>query len=601
MRIRKMAAGFLSAALLVLLSAGTAFAADQDIIILHTNDVHCGIEDGIGYSGVALYKKQMEAQTPYVFLLDAGDAIQGAPIGTLSDGGYIVDIMNEIGYDFAIPGNHEFDYGMERFLELSDLLSCGYYSCNFMDLKTGETKLPGYKMERFDDVDVAFVGVTTPESFTKSTPAYFQDASGQYIYGFCEDETGEALYAKVQAAADEARAAGAEYVILVGHLGKDGITEKWSAGAVIKNTTGIDAVIDGHSHQEYEEFMENKNGDMIPVAQTGTKLNALGKLTITLDGAIKTELVKEIPAFGEKTVTVKSGDSLSRIAKRELGSYSAWMNIYEANRDTIKDPNLIYAGMVLKVPGSSEAEEGKQTDPETDRFIAAIESQYEESLKTVLGHTDVDLAESDPETGARAVRSKETNLGDFCADAYRYVLGTDIGLMNGGGIRTGILAGDITYEDMLNVYPFGNMICAARVTGQQIWDALEMGARFLPEESGSFLHVSGLTFTIDTSVPSGVQLDDKQNFTGVEGEYRVRDILVNGEPLDPQKTYTVASHNYMLKNGGSGMAMFSGCEIIKDDVMVDVDTLSAYVRDFLGGSVKDGYENPMGAGRITIK
>ena len=601
---------------MVITMAAPALAAEESeggkIVILHTNDVHCGIdqaknEEGevtnIGYAGVAAYKTAMETEygAGNVTLVDAGDAIQGGPIGTLSKGAYIVDIMNEVGYDLAIPGNHEFDYGMENFLSLAKEKAEYEYLCaNFTDLE-GNPVLEGYKVLTYGDVKVGYVGIDTPESFTKSTPTYFQDAEGNYIYSFCQGNEGADLYDAVQKAVDAARAEGADYVVALGHLGIDEQSSPWTSTEVIANTTGIDVLIDGHSHSTFEKTEKHKDGEDVVVAQTGTKLNALGKLTITPDGAIKTELVKEIPASGEKTVTVKSGDSLSRIAKRELGSYSAWASIYEANRDTIKDPNLIYAGMVLKVPGSSGAEEGKQTDPETDRFIAAIESQYEESLKTVLGHTDVDLAESDPETGARAVRSKETNLGDFCADAYRYVLGTDIGLMNGGGIRTGIPAGDITYEDMLNVYPFGNMICAARVTGQQIWDALEMGARFLPEESGSFLHVSGLTFTIDTSVPSGVQLDDKQNFSGVEGEYRVRDILVNGEPLDLQKTYTVASHNYMLKNGGSGMAMFNGCEIIKDDVMVDVDTLSAYVRDFLGGSVKDGYENPMGAGRITIK
>ena len=110
----------------------------QDIVILYTNDVHCGIDDNIGYAGLALYKRQMKRETPYVTLVDAGDAIQGAPIGTLSDGGYLIDIMNKVGYDFAVPGNHEFDYRMPRFLELAGKLDCGYYSCNFTSLATGK-------------------------------------------------------------------------------------------------------------------------------------------------------------------------------------------------------------------------------------------------------------------------------------------------------------------------------------------------------------------------------------------------------------------------------------------------------------------------------
>ena len=234
-----------------------AFAIDQDIVILHTNDIHCGIKDGIGYSGLAAYTKQMEAQTPYVTLVDAGDAIQGAPVGTLSEGEYIIQIMNQAGYDFAIPGNHEFDYGMERLFSLYGQLDCGYYSCNFVNEPSGTTVFKPYKIISYDDIQVAYVGVTTPESFTKSTPAYFQDSQGRYVYGFCEDPTGEVLYDQVQKSVDEARAEGADYVVLVAHLGKEGITEHWSSRSVIANTTGIDVLIDGHSHQTYAETMTN--------------------------------------------------------------------------------------------------------------------------------------------------------------------------------------------------------------------------------------------------------------------------------------------------------------------------------------------------------
>ena len=227
------------------MTARAAENPDQEIVILYTNDVHCGVDDNIGYAGLALYEKQMEAETPYVALVDAGDAIQGAPIGTLSEGGDIVSIMNQVGYDFAIPGNHEFDYGMDRFLELAGQLNCGYYSSNLMDLRTGETVFEPYKIMSFGETQVAFVGASTPESFTKSTPKYFQDEAGNYIYGFCEDENGQALYSRVQNSVDSARAAGADYVILVAHLGNEGITPRWTSSAVVANTNGIDAVIDG--------------------------------------------------------------------------------------------------------------------------------------------------------------------------------------------------------------------------------------------------------------------------------------------------------------------------------------------------------------------
>ena len=581
----------------------TALAADKDIVVLYTNDVHCGVDDNIGYAGLALYKKEMQQQTPYVTLVDTGDAIQGAPIGTLSDGGYLIDIMNYVGYDFAVPGNHEFDYGMPRFLELAGKLNCGYYSCNFIDSATGAPVFAPYKMFTYGATQVAFVGVTTPESFTKSTPAYFQDSQGNYIYSFCEDESGQKLYDQVQANVDAARTAGADYVILAGHLGENGITQKWSSASVIANTTGIDACIDGHSHETVpSENVKNKNGQNVVLTQTGTKLNHIGKLTISADGSIRTELVSEVPAADlDREYTVQEHDSLSRIAKRELGSYNRWIDIYNSNLDKIKNADVIPVGLNIVIPGKSYINpDGKAADYGTYQFIQSIENQYNETLKTVLGTTPYELTVNDPATGNRIIRNAETNLGDLTADAYRAELGADIGLSNGGGIRSVIKPGNITYNDTLAVFPYGNMGCVIEATGQQIKDALEMASRNCPEESGGFLQVSGLTYTIDTSVKSGVQTDDKGNFTGVSGAYRVMDIKVGGEPIDLNKTYTVASHNYMLKQGGDGMTMFKGCNVIRDEVMVDVDILSSYIRR-MGGSVTSEYANPGGQGRITIR
>ena len=581
----------------------TALAAEQEIIVLYTNDVHCGVDENIGYAGLSLYKKQMQAQTPYVTLIDAGDAVQGAPIGTLSEGGYLIDIMNQVGYEFAVPGNHEFDYGMPRFLELAGALNCGFYSCNFMDLRTGSPVFAPYKIFTYGDTKVAFLGISTPESFTKSTPVYFQNADGEYIYGFCEDESGQKLYSQVQAGVDAARAEGADYVIAVGHLGENGITERWTSTKVIGNTTGIDVLIDGHSHETVASAVaKNRDGADVIVTQTGTKLAKIGKLTIRTNGTITTELVSEVTAVsGSRSYTVKAGDTLNRIAKRELGSYDRWYEIYQANRDKLKDPDNLRVGMILTVPGTESAADGKNVDYETDQFIKNIQSQYNETLKAVLGKTEVELTVNDPATGERAVRSAETNLGDLCADAYRVVLGADIGFANGGGIRASIAQGNITYNDTLTVFPFGNMGCVAEVKGQQIKDALEMASANCPEESGGFLQVSGLTYTIDTAVESSVKTDDKGNFLSVAGAYRVTDIKVGSEPLDVNKTYTVASHNYMLKSAGDGMTMFAGSNIIRDEVMVDVDILSAYIRSNLGGTVGAEYSNPAGQGRITVK
>lgn len=596
----------LAMAMVCSLTAGmpvTAFGADQDIVVLYTNDVHCGVDDNIGYAGLALYKKQMQQQTPYVTLVDAGDAIQGAPIGTLSEGGYLIDIMNYVGYDVAVPGNHEFDYGMARFLDLAGRLNCGYYACNFMDKVTGTTVFAPYKMMTYGDTKIAYVGVSTPESFTKSTPAYFQDSAGNYIYSFCEDESGQGLYNQIQESVDAARNEGAGYVILVGHLGETGVTDRWSSVNIIKNTTGIDVCIDGHSHETTPSMtVKSRDGRDVIITQTGTKLNNIGKLTIRTDGTIVSELVSEVPAMGTaREYVVQKNDSLSRIAKRELGSYDRWIDIYNNNLDKIRDANVLKPGMRLLIPGSSLInEDGRAMDYNTDRFIKGIQDQYNETLKVVLGTTPYLLTVNDPADGKRRIRSGETNLGDLTADAYRVQLGADIGLSNGGGIRTDIKPGNITYNDTLAVFPFGNMGCVIEATGQKIKDALEMASRDYPEECGGFLQVSGLTYTIDTSVKSSVRLDDKGNFISVDGPYRVKDIMVNGGPIDLNRTYTVASHNYMLKSGGDGMTMFSGCNVIKDDVMVDVDVLSSYIRS-LGGAVTADYADPLGQGRIQIQ
>lgn len=581
----------------------TSFGADQDIVVLYTNDVHCGVDDHVGYAGLALYKKEMQKQTPYVTLVDAGDAIQGAPIGTLSEGGYIIDIMNYVGYDVAIPGNHEFDYGMPRFMDLAGKLKCGYNSCNFISKATGQPVFAPYKMLTYGDTKIAYVGICTPESFTKSTPAYFQDAAGNYLYSFCEDETGQSLYNQVQASVDAARKDGADYVIAMGHLGETGVTDRWSSVSVVKNTNGIDAFIDGHSHEVTPSMpVKNKDGKEITITQTGTKLKYIGKMTIKPDGTINTQLISEVPPMdAARDYIVKKGDTLSRIAKRELGSYNRWIDIYNHNLDKLKNPNDLTAGMSLLIPGSSAVnDKGQSVDYATDQYIKGIQSQYNETLKAVIGTTPYLLTVNEPDTDKRRVRSGETNLGDLTADAYRVMLGADIGLSNGGGIRSGIKPGNITYNDTLAVFPFGNMGCVLEVPGQKIKDALEMTSRDYPEENGGFLQVSGLTYTIDTSIRPSVKLDDKGNFLSVDGPYRVKDIMVKGEALDLNKNYTVASHNYMLKAGGDGMTMFKGCRVVKDDLMVDVDLLSAYIRS-LGGAVTADYANPAGQGRITIK
>ena len=529
-----------------MLMTGLAFAEEatevehQPVVVLYTNDVHCGIEDAIGYAGLAAYEKAYEKLGYEVILVDNGDAIQGGPIGTLSKGEYIIDIMNAVGYDIATIGNHEFDYGMDVFMSLREKAEFPYISANFCDLE-GNTILDPYVIKELGGWKVAFVGASTPETFTKSTPTFFQDGEGNYIYSFCQGEDGANLYAAVQKAVDAARAEGAEIVIVMSHLGIDGSSVPYTSSDLIVNTTGINAVLDGHSHSVWEmELVQNAAGEDVILSSTGTKLNNVGSLVI------------------------EAGEDQTPVLTSALHSESLFQ------------------------------------DEEAEAYIATVKAQYEETLNQVVATTAVDLTTKDPATGERAVRNSETNLGDLCADAYRIVLGADVAIVNGGGVRADIPAGDITYGQILSVHPFGNMACLIEATGQQILDALEMASRDVPDECGGFLQVSGLSYEINVGVESSVVVDDAGSFVEVAGERRVQNVLVAGEPIDPEATYTLASHNYMLKSGGDGLNMFQGDVLLQDEVLIDNQVLINYIVDTLGGVVGEEYADPYGQGRITI-
>ena len=524
-------------------------ALQKDLVILYTSDAHCGVDQGWGYAGLYAVKESL-SQDNYVLLVDDGDAIQGEPIGTMTKGEAIIDIMNAVGYDIAIPGNHEYDYGMERFLELTQKANFPYISCNFN--KDGELIFAPYIIKEFDGVKIAFVGITTPTTPRSSTPKYFMNDAGEFIYGFMQDETGEALYAAVQKAVDDARAEGAQYVIAMAHLGDEDECRPWRYLDVIGNTAGIDALLDGHSHDTEQVVMKNKDGQDVVRTACGTKLAHIGRLTITKDGQISSEL-------------------------------------YSWNQP-IAAPKMLG---LQNVAGEA---------------VTAATGVLNEKLAEVVASTTVDLiiydpvAKTDDGRSVRIIRNTETNLGDLCADAYLdQSSGADIALVNGGGIRVSINKGDITLNDILKVHPFGNSLTVIEVTGQQVLDALEWSVHAMPGEFGGFDHVAGLTFEFDATIPSPCTQDDHGFFTGMEEgvERRVRNVLVAGEPIDPAKNYKVVSHDYQLLNNGDGYTMFDGAPVLQESVKLDNQVLIDYITGTLGGVVGEGYENPYGQGRIV--
>ena len=557
-------------------SAGFLTGKDAAVTILYTNDVHTYIDNKspkLTYAAIAAMKQGYVDEGKPVLLVDAGDHIQGTAYGSMDDGATIIELMNEAGYDIATLGNHEFDYGMARAKAIIKEADFPYVSCNWVDLRTGLRVLPAVKLFPAGGKWIAFVGITTPESFTKSTPAYFMNAKQtKYIYDILGGDDGRKLYDAVQKAIDKAKTLGADIIIGLGHLGVDPSSSPWTSEEVIANTTGFDAFIDGHSHT----VMENKqvadaSGRLVTLTQTGSYFANVGEMTIAPDGTISTRLV----------------------------------STYD------------------------------QEDPAVAAEQAAWVSSVDEMLGEKIAVADTKFYITDPATGKRRIRSGETNLGDFVADGiYTYFneveqLHCDIAIMNGGGIRSDEDAGYWTFKTCKQVSPFGNVACLMSVTGKQIQDALEFGARFVgPEgkENGGFLHVAGATYEIHTDIPNTVLTDDKNVWMGsATGTPRVQNVRIYNkktgayEPLDLNRTYALAGMNYTLRNLGDGFAMFDGAELIKDYVSEDYLVMSTYAMTF-GGVDAEGlphlssansvlaeypgylldYENPYGAGRISI-
>lgn len=520
----------------------------KDIMILYTSDIHCGIDEGFGYAGLEQIRKYEQEKGYEVILVDDGDNIQGDPLGLLTKGDALIDLMNKMGYSVAIPGNHEFDYGVDNFLSLAEKAQFKYISCNFQ--YKGENVFDPYVIREIGGRKIGFVGVTTPTTITASKPTLFEDENGEFVYSFLQDETGEGVYNAVQSAVDNARKEGAEYVIVLGHLGNEEQCRPWTYADVISHTNGIDAFLDGHSHDTDQVIMKNKDGKEVPRSACGTKMQHIGWC--------------RIPAEGEVTAGIYSW-TLDDSAPEVLGIENEMSTAVKEARGSI-----------------SKLLEGK---------IAVSEQEM----------TIYDPVAVDPEWGkVRMIRRAETNLGDLCTDAYRFMTGADIALLGGGGIRVSIPAGDVTMKNMYEVFPFGNEICVVQATGQQILDALEWGAAAVPGENGGFMQVSGLSYEIHTYIDSTCTKDVNGMFTGVAGERRVRNVKVNGTPIDPDALYNVAGNDYWFLNGGDGQTAFNGAERVDAGGMLDVQVLVDYLTRELDGVIGKEYSDPTGQGRIVI-
>ncbi len=541
-------------------------ASDERIVIVHTNDVHCSLKNaktGLGYAALMDYVNTQRNTygTNMVSLVDAGDNIQGDFDGSFTKGKTPAQVIAACDYDVLTLGNHEFDYGMNQLLYLQDIethdsdVHPRVVCCNFQNKDSVLIYNP-YRVLEYQTsagtVRIAYVGVTTPSTITSSTPTSFKDEEGNYIYGFCGDASGQELYDAVQAAVDEARSVGkADYVVLLAHLGQQGALDRWRSDTVVANTTGIDIVIDGHSHEMYVQTKPNKLGQDVVIAQTGTKFMSFGRVEIN-------------PATGTATASL--------------------------------DATGVSAELIKQWDGE---------DAEVSALVEELQAKLEKIKDMPVCSSEVFLRAWDDD-GSWAVRKRETNLANLVADAFLYHVANyddfyDIALVNAGSVRANIEKGDVTYGNVVSVVPYLNQLCGVEVSGQHLLDMLEIGAAAMPNQSGALLHASeGMTYTVRLDIPTPVVYnEDRSAVERFEGERRVKNAQLNGKDIDPAGTYKVLSNLFILVSGGDRMPVPENADDA-EYLGMDVDALIDYLTVNLKGVIGEAYANESGQGRIKI-
>ena len=528
----------------------------DDIVIIHLNDVHCGLDDYIGYDGFVLYRNELKKKYKNVISVDVGDNIQGGTLGAITNGEAIVKVLNKIDFDVNILGNHEFDYSVEKLQELQDKMTSKYICANFCTAKDNKPIFDPYKIIRVTLSDdstkkIAFIGIVTPKTFSNTYLSSIKDSDRNPVYNFLSE--GDTLAEAVQKYIDEVKAKGADYVILLAHIGMKS-DDLFTSEGLVSKLTGVNAVLDGHTHAVYNTNSKDKNGNNVYITQTGTKLEHIGQLIIKKDGTITTQNIDEVPEPEDQT--------------------GATM-ITRNNKDT-------------------------WVDTEMNTFIENLWKEYEGELNIPVGTLSYDMIikpnASEPSSSI-ICRFQECTLGNLCADSFKEVLVADLAMVNGGDIRVNLLKGNLTRKNLIDVVPFFSTVLLNQCSGQIILDALEMSVSKLPNSFGGFLQVSGVNFDVDTSISSPVVTDSNGMFTNVDGDRRVSNVKINGVALDINKDYKVSMSEYLSK-GGDGYSMFSQCKLIDESIYAESDALIYYISSDLKGEVPSKYEKK--EGRINI-
>ena len=512
---------------------------DKDIIILHTNDVHCSLTDNIGYDGLMLYKKELQKKYKNILTVDTGDHIQGNAYGYISKGIDIINIMNKIGYDVVTIGNHEFDYGLEALMKCNETLTCGYTSANFCYNQNKTTIFPQYVIKEIGNRKIGFIGLTTIEAFLKTYLFTILDENNEKLYNFLSGDKGKELYSITQNYINEIKDLGVDYIIILAHLGDEENSNQYTSKEVISNTNGINAIIDGHSHSVYNISWKNKDGKDIPLVQTGSNLKNLGILRINDSGYITSELISEIPKPNNET----GAEKVTRNNK------SIWV------------------------------------DAEMKKYLENLTENAE--LNSKIGYSDFDLKEENY-SHIQLSRYGETNIGDLITDAIRYIGNADISIMVSRYIKKGLRKGDILYKNIIDIIPFYDDIIVKEVKGKDILDALEYGVKASPKKLSRFLQVSGISFKVDTSISSSVEVDENDMFSGVKGNRRVYNVKIGKEEIDPNKSYKI-SFNNIIGGGGDGYPMFGKYEVKFNTNKSSNEALLSYIKEKLNETIPNTY------------
>ena len=526
-------------------------ALEGKLVILHTNDIHgraVADAESFGYARIAMLKKNLQAQGAEVILMDAGDFSQGTPLVNLGYGKNAVEFMNAAGYDIATLGNHEFDWGSDNMEQNMANAKFAVVCANLTRAADGTLVFPANKIYETAIGKVGVFGLDTPETMTKTHPDKVKGIS------FAQ---GEELFAVAQAQVAELEAAGCDLIVCLGHLGHDDESTGNRSIDLLEKVTGIDLFIDGHSHTTIDGGV--MNGETLRTS-TGNYAEAIGYVVA--------EKVTE-----EEVTSIALNAGLWTIAENDE------------------------AAMALG--------NGLAIDEEVAAIVNTLNDAVEAELSATFAKTEVFL------DGNRApgVRTQETNLGDFAADAIlwaaKQALGedkVDASLTNGGGIRASIEIGDVTMKDMKTVFPFGNEVATLTITGAELLEALEAATFSTPDAIGAFPQVAGIEFTIDTTVAyeNGEMYANSTYYAPAKPGSRVTIATVGGEAWAADAEYVIATNDFTAAGGDTyGVFAYPFTQTgYKTGVALE-DALVNYTQTVLEGVIGEQYAAP--AGRITIK